>query len=91
MAKIMNYELFKYKVNDLGLKVDEDLYFPQESETHIRVWDCKERRLLASISKTEPYNFEVDMGQEFWATNEKADELIKLIASLSRTVPEDRE
>lgn len=87
---VMNYELFKRNVNDLGFKLDEDLYFPQTSEKELRVWDCKEREKLATISKERAYEFDITMAGEHWNNRKKADEFIKLVFALSQTDPDQR-
>lgn len=68
----------------------EETYTGDSSRIYIRC--VKDKRMLAVVSVDNPYEFELThtMSQEFWAENEKADELLQLILSYTRTNPDDR-
>lgn len=82
----MTYDSFKKKIRKLGFATEEDLEgYANISDESIDVWDCKRKRLLVSVSKKEHYVFEFyrEMVQEF-GTDEKAERLIDLVASLAK-------
>lgn len=82
----MTYDSFKKGIRELGFATEEDLEgYAKITDDSIDVWDCKRRRLLATVSKKEHYVFEFhrEMVQEF-GTDEKANRLIDLVASLAK-------
>lgn len=82
----MTYDSFKKEIRELGFATEEDLDgYANISDESLDVWDCKRKRLLATVSKKEHYVFEFysEMLQEFYV-DKKADQLIDLVAKLAK-------
>ena len=85
------YEFLK-RLEDAGFKWFDTTQDEFDNRDVILIDDIKEKRLLAKVSKTEPYCFEFTnlMQQEFWAEHERADDLVQLVLAYTRTDPNKR-
>lgn len=82
--RIVTYELFRLKCAEMSMKTDYDIC--QQDRHYVSLYDVKERRHLATISKEIPNCFEIteEFPQEFW-DYEEAKPRISLISDLAMT------
>lgn len=82
--RIVTYELFRLKCAEMSMKTDYDIC--QQDRNYISLYDVKERRHLATISKEIHNCFEIteEFPQEFW-DYEEANPRIALISDLAMT------